>query len=113
MSTPHPFASATPAPRAFAARIADIALAAAAVVTALINRRRAAIALDGMDARMLKDIGLTPEDLRSAFAEPIWNDPTRRMAVIAVERRSAQRERAKEALDRRIAERINELKNCA
>jgi len=70
----------------------DVALGIRAAVTAIIHRFQAAQALSSYDARMLADIGLTPEDVSSAFAEPFWRDPTRRLAVIAIERRSAARE---------------------
>jgi uncharacterized protein YjiS (DUF1127 family) len=42
---------------------------------ALKHRRNAGI-LAGMDDRMLADIGLTRSDLRDAYAEPLWRDPT-------------------------------------
>ena len=69
----------------------DFALAFLAAVNAVVNRYQAARALSQFDGRMLADIGLTPGDVDSAFSEPIWRDPTRRLAVIAVERRSAAR----------------------
>jgi uncharacterized protein YjiS (DUF1127 family) len=53
---------------------------------ALKNRRRAAI-LTGLDDRMLSDIGLTRSDLRDAYAEPLWHDPTDVLASRAAERR--------------------------
>lgn len=71
--------------------VRDGALGIGAAVTALINRRRAAQSLAKFDGRMLADIGLTRNDVDSAFAEPIWRDPTIRLAVIAIERRSAAR----------------------
>jgi uncharacterized protein YjiS (DUF1127 family) len=46
---------------------------------ALKNRRRAGM-LAGMDDRMLADIGLTRSDLRDAYAEPLWRDPTDMLA---------------------------------
>ena len=30
----------------------------------------------GLDDRMLADIGLTRGDVRDAFSEPVWRDPT-------------------------------------
>ncbi len=71
--------------------VRDSALGIGAAVTALINRRQAAHALAKFDGRMLADIGLTRNDVDSAFAEPFWRDPTIRLAVIAIERRSAAR----------------------
>ena len=58
----------------------------AAVLRAIKNRRDAAI-LASLDQRMLSDIGLTQADVRDAFAEPFWRDPTANMAHRAVERR--------------------------
>ena len=40
------------------------------------RHRRAARALAGLDRRMLADIGITRADLRDAFSEPFWDDPT-------------------------------------
>ena len=39
------------------------------------NRHDAAM-LAGLDDRMLADIGLTRGDLRDAFSQPLWQDPT-------------------------------------
>lgn len=69
----------------------DLGLAVVAAVNAVVNRYQAANAFSQFDGRMLADIGLTPGDVDSAFSEPLWKDPTRRLAVIAVERRSAAR----------------------
>lgn len=41
-----------------------------------LKHRQDAQMLAGLDERMLKDIGLTRSDLRDAYAEPIWRDPT-------------------------------------
>jgi uncharacterized protein YjiS (DUF1127 family) len=43
------------------------------------NRRRARM-LAGMDDRMLADIGLNRSDLRDAYAQPLWRDPTDMLA---------------------------------
>jgi uncharacterized protein YjiS (DUF1127 family) len=72
-------------------RIRDFGLALGAAVNALVNRYEAGRALSRFDSRMLADIGLTPNDVGAAFSEPLWRDPTRRLAVIAVERRAAMR----------------------
>jgi len=53
------------------------------------NRREAAV-LASFNDRMLADIGLTRSDLRDAFAEPPWRDPTAVLANRAQERRSAR-----------------------
>jgi uncharacterized protein YjiS (DUF1127 family) len=53
---------------------------------AMKNRRNARM-LAGMDDRMLADIGLTRSDLRDAYAEPLWRDPTDMLAGRAREKR--------------------------
>jgi uncharacterized protein YjiS (DUF1127 family) len=40
------------------------------------RHRREAAKLAGLDRRMLADIGLSRADLRDAFSEPFWEDPT-------------------------------------
>lgn len=67
------------------------------LVLALKNRRDAAL-LAGMDERMLRDIGLTRSDLRDAYAEPLWRDPTDILAT-----RARDRQRNRPAADRKIA----------
>lgn len=79
--------------------IRDLGLAAAAALNAVVNRYEAGRSLARLDSRMLADIGLTENDVGSAFAEPLWRDPTRRLAVMVIERRAAAR-----AGRRRIAE---------
>jgi uncharacterized protein YjiS (DUF1127 family) len=54
---------------------------------ALQNRKSAAI-LAGFDERMLADIGLNRSDLRDAFAEPLWRDPSAILVDRACERRT-------------------------
>jgi hypothetical protein len=39
---------------------------------------------------MLADIGLTRSDVRDAFAEPLWQDPTELLRTRALERRRAR-----------------------
>jgi uncharacterized protein YjiS (DUF1127 family) len=56
-----------------------------------IRNRRAAFQLARLDDRMLADIGLTRSDLRDAYAEPLWHDPTDVLARRAAERRSSRR----------------------
>ena len=51
------------------------------------QNRRDAMRLADLDERMLADIGLTRGDLRDAFAEPKWRDPTDVLARRAAERR--------------------------
>jgi uncharacterized protein YjiS (DUF1127 family) len=71
--------------------IHDAGLALTATVNAIVNRYEAGRTLARLDSRMLADIGLTENDVGSAFSEPLWRDPTRRLAVIAIERRTAVR----------------------
>ena len=61
-----------------------------ALVQILKNRRDAAI-LTGLDDRMLADIGLTRGDLRDAYSEPVWRDPTTILVNRAQERRVNRR----------------------
>jgi uncharacterized protein YjiS (DUF1127 family) len=58
-------------------------------VAAYRNRRQAS-SLAGFDDRMLADIGLTRSDVRDAFAEPLWQDPTELLRMRALERRRAR-----------------------
>jgi uncharacterized protein YjiS (DUF1127 family) len=50
------------------------------------NRRQAA-RLAQLDGRMLTDIGISRADLRDAFSEPFWEDPTALLRERALERR--------------------------
>ena len=43
--------------------------------------------LAGLDRHMLADIGITRADLRDAFSEPFWEDPTALLRERAIERR--------------------------
>ena len=52
-----------------------------------LKHRRDASLLAGMDDRMLADIGLTRSDLRDAYAEPLWRDPTDMLADRACDKR--------------------------
>ncbi|MGH6725740.1 MAG: DUF1127 domain-containing protein [Pseudolabrys sp.] len=51
------------------------------------NRRDARV-LAGLDRHMLADIGITRGDLRDAFSEPFWDDPTALLRDRAIERRT-------------------------
>jgi uncharacterized protein YjiS (DUF1127 family) len=57
------------------------------LVRAFKHRQNATI-LAGFDERMLADIGLTRSDVRDAFSEPLWRDPTTILVDRAGERRS-------------------------
>ncbi|HVV63186.1 MAG TPA: DUF1127 domain-containing protein [Pseudolabrys sp.] len=50
------------------------------------NRRDASV-LAGLDSRMLSDMGITRADLRDAFSEPFWQDPTALLQERSQERR--------------------------
>jgi uncharacterized protein YjiS (DUF1127 family) len=52
-----------------------------------LKNRHDAVMLAEMDDRMLSDIGLTRSDVRDAYAEPLWRDPTHILAARARERR--------------------------
>jgi len=57
-----------------------------------IKNRRDATILAGMDEHMLADIGLTQGDVRDAFSEPVWRDPTAILVSRAHERRVNRRQ---------------------
>lgn len=57
----------------------------------LLKHRRDARMLAGMDDRMLGDIGLTRSDLRDAYAQPLWRDPTDVLAGRARDKRINRR----------------------
>ena len=59
----------------------------------LLKNRRNARMLAGMDDRMLADIGLTRSDLRDAYAQPLWRDPTDVLAGRARDKRINRRGR--------------------
>jgi uncharacterized protein YjiS (DUF1127 family) len=59
------------------------------VALALKHRRDAAM-LAGMDEHMLRDIGLNRSDLRDAYAEPLWRDPTDILAARVKDRRRSR-----------------------
>ena len=59
-----------------------------------VRNRRAATTLAGLDDHMLADIGITRSDLRDAYAEPLWHDPTDVLAGRAAERRLRRRRSA-------------------
>jgi uncharacterized protein YjiS (DUF1127 family) len=66
------------------------------------QHRRQANILAGLDGHMLTDIGLTRADVRDAFSEPFWDDPTALLRERALERRLSHAvRRAEFALDSR------------
>ena len=60
-------------------------------VAQIVKHRRDAATLAGLDDRMLSDIGLTRGDLRDAYSEPVWSDPTAVLVNRAHERRVNRR----------------------
>jgi uncharacterized protein YjiS (DUF1127 family) len=55
------------------------------------KHRRDLAVLASFDDRMLADIGLTRSDLREAFSEPLWRDPTALLVSRVYRRRSRLR----------------------
>jgi uncharacterized protein YjiS (DUF1127 family) len=51
------------------------------------RHRRQAAALAQFDRRMLADLGISRADLRDAFSEPFWEDPTLLLRERALEQR--------------------------
>ena len=72
--------------RAFAALLALVTYWLKALARARRHRRQAS-QLAGLDRRMLADIGITRADVRDAFSEPFWDDPTALLRERAIERR--------------------------
>ncbi len=57
-----------------------------------IKNRHSAAMLARLDDRMLADIGITRSDLRDAYSEPLWHDPTDVLAQRAREHRRSRRQ---------------------
>ena len=72
--------------RAFASLLALVTYWLKALARARRHRRQAS-QLAGLDRRMLADIGISRADLRDAFSEPFWQDPTALLRERAIERR--------------------------
>ena len=71
--------------------VAGIVVARTREFFQLIKNRRDAAVLAGLDDRMLADIGLTRGDLRDAYSEPVWRDPTAVLVSRSHERRINRR----------------------
>ena len=71
--------------------IAGIAVAGTRQLVQIVKNRSDASILAGLDDRMLADIGLTRGDVRDAFSEPVWRDPTAILVSRSQERRSSRR----------------------
>ena len=72
--------------RAFASLLALVTYWLKVLAKARRHRRQAS-QLAGLDRHMLADIGLTTADVRDAFSEPFWEDPTALLRERAIERR--------------------------
>ena len=72
--------------RAFASLLAVVTYWLKQLARARRHRREASL-LAGLDRHMLADIGITRSDLRDAFSEPFWDDPTALLRERAIERR--------------------------
>ena len=72
--------------RAFIALAMPVTRWLKALARARRNRRDANV-LAGLDSRMLGDMGITRADLRDAFSEPFWQDPTALLHERSQERR--------------------------
>ena len=72
--------------RAFASLLALVTYWLKGLAKARRHRRQAS-QLAGLDRHMLADIGLTSADVRDAFSEPFWEDPTALLRERAIERR--------------------------
>jgi uncharacterized protein YjiS (DUF1127 family) len=83
-------AAATPVARALAA-FGGRATRALGKLAVRLKNRRDALRLASLDDRMLADIGLTRSDLRDAYAESLWRDPTDVLARRSAERRLSRR----------------------
>ena len=71
--------------------IAGILVVRVREIAQTFRHRRQAASLAGLDDRMLADIGLTRGDLRDAYSEPLWRDPTVILVSRAHERRINRR----------------------
>ena len=86
--------------RAFASLVALVTSWLKELARARRHRREANI-LAGLDRRMLADIGITRADVRDAFSEPFWDDPTALLRERALERRLECRRSARSSRCRR------------
>src|ERR1044072_8336152 len=71
--------------------VAGIAVARVREVLQLVKSRRDAAVLAGLDDHMPANIGLTRGDLRDAYPQPVWRDPTAVLVSRAHERRINRR----------------------
>ena len=81
--------------------IIEVSAARVAAVWKAAMNRRAIGQLAEWDERMLRDIGLTRNDVTSALAGRTTEDPSTRLQVLSGERRAAERARRHEEAVRR------------
>ena len=81
--------AAQPFGRVMFAAVALVTARLRQLATAFRHRHDAAI-LMRFDDRMLADIGLTARDVREAFNEPVWRDPTELLVERVAGRRPAR-----------------------
>src|SRR5688572_7218493 len=94
METAMTFYADTQTPSHFARMVnavAGIVVARTRAVFQIFKNRRDATMLTSLDDRMLADIGLTRGDVRDAYSEPVWRDPTAILVSRAHERRINRR----------------------
>lgn len=63
------------------------------------RHRREVVLLLAFDDHALADIGLTRGDVHVCLAGPVFDDPSTRLRVLAVERRAARRAQAREHVE--------------
>ncbi|HEV3184703.1 MAG TPA: DUF1127 domain-containing protein [Xanthobacteraceae bacterium] len=78
--------AAEPFGRAIAA-VAGVVMNRIRQVSVALKHRHDAAILARLDDRMLADIGLSRRDVREAFSEPVWRDPTELLVNRVVRRR--------------------------
>ncbi len=78
----------------FTLALAAIVIRTAARFRKLVGNRIAVARLSELDERGLKDIGLTPSDVRAALALPFGRDPSEHLAEVAGHKRARHLERA-------------------
>ena len=71
--------------------VVGIVVARSRQAAEMLKNRRDATVLAGLDDHMLADIGLTRGDVRDAFSEPVWSDPTAILVSRGHERRINRR----------------------
>jgi uncharacterized protein YjiS (DUF1127 family) len=88
----------TPTHPGLSARLMRLVPAVKNIFKAAAHRRALMATLAQADGHMLKDIGITSQDLQAACAGHWWEDPTDQLAKLAQERRSAKSAQTSEML---------------